>query len=219
MNIKQLKPHALYGPFILAIPTLIIYSIMLPTNGDLRLVRTCAFIVPLVYGVFLIAHISLNIFNDHKTNINKTLQKDRLLILFSVTMWIASLVIGFYHPQWVEDAVINSIFILVNLLFVRKAGLIGKKIIQRSEYLSKDGICAFDLNCKKINLSPAESSIAKLYIDGMVRKDIAEKQNVVVSTIDWHISNIHKKAGTRSIKSRTNRRKALADILTCTEYL
>lgn len=219
MDIKQLKLHAKYGPLVLTIPIVIIYFMVLPVNNDLRLARTCAFIVPLLYGTFLILHISLNIYRDYKANANKTAKKDRVLILFSVTMWLASPMIGFYYPQWVEDMIINSIFVLVNVLFVRKDGLTGKKIIKRSEHLNiiyqaQDDDSIFDLNCKKLDLSPPESAIAKLYIDGVSRKNIAQKQSIVVSTVDWHISNIHKKAGTKSIKSRKNRRTSLAEILT-----
>lgn len=219
MDIKQLKLHARYGPLILTVPIIAIYFIVLPMNSDLRSIRSYAFIVPLLYGAFLILHISLNIYKDYKTEANKAAQKDKVLILFSVTMWLASPAIGFYYPQWVEDMVINSIFILVNIIFVRKDGLAGKKIIKRNEHLNiifstKDSDALFDLNCKRLHISSAESLVAKLYIDGMTRKEIAEKQNIVISTVDWHIANIHKKAGTSGIKSRKIRKTSLAEILT-----
>ena len=218
IGLKPLRWHAKYGPFILWIPVILVYIFIFPLSGDLRLSRSCAYVVPLCYGTYLIVHIWRTIFKAFFETANKRVLQQRLLLLFTVVPWLLSPIIGLNHPQWVEDIVINTIFVLINCLFLWQIGIktkkrteVDKKFLKaRNFYYSLDfkpistpihptyitsnrNTSAFEFNCERLDFDKLEIKIARLMIDKMPRKEIAEMLTISSKKLETSISSIYKK--------------------------
>ncbi|ERM83015.1 hypothetical protein P872_06180 [Rhodonellum psychrophilum GCM71 = DSM 17998] len=197
-EIKNLAFQAKYGVLIfLILPFFLFFCILYPLGMDLQLVIYLGLIVPFGYCIYMLYKILLAILQKYKYN------KDSVEIFLSfgaVFPW------GFMPPlaylgaeQLTEVLLTNGGFIVLTILYQRNIIEQNKNDLEKLNLLqTKKEKEIFAFNCTKLGFTNREIEICEMVKAGYTYKKIADQLNISERTVNKHIQNIFKKAGSNN---------------------
>ncbi|MDB5012810.1 MAG: hypothetical protein JWQ25_1012 [Daejeonella sp.] len=197
-DLRKLKFHAYYGvPLFFIAPFLVFFVVTYSLNKNIELTTQYGFVIPFFYSIVLITGITRAVRSKLKEENDKTHFVEIAAIYGAIVPWSVLIVIVYFHVnQLFELALTNGGFIILTVIFM--AHNISDARKEYDDLLDcraneKSAMEAFEFNCQLHNLSDREIDVAKLMVQGLRYKSIAEKLNISDRTVSTHVQNIYLK--------------------------
>ncbi|NHE56483.1 helix-turn-helix transcriptional regulator [Cyclobacterium plantarum] len=197
-NITHLEFHAKYGVLIfLILPFIIFFCILYPLGLDLMTVIYVGMIIPFVYAFYMVYNILWGIRQRYK---NRKASFDAILSYIAVAPWALMPLLAYLQvTQLTEVLFTNGGFLIITFLFFRNMIEENRKDLETLDLIqTKNEEEIFAIRCKGLGLTKRETEICQLVRDGYIYKEIGDALNISERTVNKHIQNIFKKAGSNN---------------------
>ncbi|WP_163380209.1 helix-turn-helix transcriptional regulator [Cyclobacterium sp. SYSU L10401] len=197
-NITHLEFHAKYGVLIfLILPFIIFFCILYPLGLDLMTVIYVGMIIPFAYAFYMVYNILWGIRQRYK---NRKASFDAILSYIAVAPWALMPLLAYLQvTQLTEVLFTNGGFLIITFLFFRNMIEENRKDLETLDLIqTKNEEEIFAIRCKNLGLTKRETEICQLVRDGYIYKEIGDTMNISERTVNKHIQNIFKKAGSNN---------------------
>src|ERR1700749_1006618 len=96
---------------------------------------------------------------------------------------------------WIMVGLTVVALLILNIILVRR-NRADRSWRERAAATEKE--TAFQINCRKYNLSAREVDVLRLVLDGRTYAEVADSLFISKKTVDTHMQNIYDKVGVRS---------------------
>ncbi|WP_114751934.1 LuxR C-terminal-related transcriptional regulator [Pleomorphovibrio marinus] len=197
-TITHLKFHARYGVVIfLILPFILFFCILYPFGLDLMTVIYVGMIIPFIYAFYMVYNILLGIRKRYK---HRKTSFDAILSYIAVAPWALMPLLAYLQvTQLTEVLFTNGGFLIITFLFFRNMIEESRKDLETLDMMqTKDEDEIFIIRCEKLGLTKREIEVCKLVRDGRIYKEIGETLFISERTVNKHMQNIYKKAGSNN---------------------
>jgi len=96
---------------------------------------------------------------------------------------------------WIMVGLTVVALLILNFILVKRHRAERRR---RESAAATDKEAAFQINCRKYNLSAREVDVLRLVLDGLTYAEVADALFIAKKTVDTHMQNIYDKVGVRS---------------------